>query len=268
MAMARSHRAQRTFAALILLSIMIVVFTSLGNWQLRRAALRQSTMQTMQEGRNSPPLRLDPHTGPADIADWRPATATGSWLNEFTVLLENRNFNGRPGYWVATPLLLDPATRTAVLVLRGWLERPILPGSAVPPVQPAPDGTRTVHGELRRHVPRVFELWTFSGKSASVLPAKLPVAGGALPHVQNLELEAMARACGLKLLPGVLEQTSNAQDGLERDWPQPSTDAHKNRGYALQWFSFAAIAAGAWLVVAWRAFRRGKRRRIDDTPPK
>jgi cytochrome oxidase assembly protein ShyY1 len=33
-------------------------------------------------------------------------------------------------------------------------------------------------------------------------------------------------------------------------------DSDKNHGYALQWFGFAAIAAGAWLVIAWRALRR------------
>ena len=29
------------------------------------------------------------------------------WLPQFSVLLDNRNLDGKPGYWLATPLLLD-----------------------------------------------------------------------------------------------------------------------------------------------------------------
>ncbi|HCP76466.1 MAG TPA: SURF1 family protein, partial [Pusillimonas sp.] len=43
------------------------------------------------------------------------------------------------------------------------------------------------------------------------------------------------------------------------DWAAPQTDADKNRGYALQWFIFALIATGAWLVVAWRAWQRRRK---------
>ncbi|MFQ6689938.1 SURF1 family protein, partial [Bordetella pertussis] len=57
-------------------------------------------------------------------------------------------------------------------------------------------------------------------------------------------------------LPTVLMQTGEHNDGLARDWPQPSVDYNQNIGYAMQWFAFAGIAAIAWLVVAARAWRR------------
>jgi cytochrome oxidase assembly protein ShyY1 len=263
--MARPHSTFRTLAALVLLGAMIAAFVSLGNWQLRRAAERKSIMHAMQVGRASTPLHLNAGAPPARLLDWHPATATGTWLNDLTVLLQNRNFKGRAGYWVATPLLIDPGARSAVLVLRGWLPRPVTPGSALPAIT-APAGTQTIAGEMTGHVPQLFELWSFSKQSSDQLPGKLPVPGQILPQVQNLDLAAYARATGLKLLPVVLEQTSDSADQWVRQWPGPSIDSTQNTGYALQWFSFAAIAAIAWLVVAGRAWRRRKQAASGSAP--
>jgi|SRR5690606_15917194 len=249
-----AHSVRRTFAALLLLGVAAAVLASLGAWQLRRADERRAVRAAIEAGRAQPPLALTPSTPAAELTPWRPAQASGQWLDQYSVLLDNRNQEGRPGYWLATPLLLDPPGRSAVLVLRGWLPRGA-PG-APPPTPPAvPAGTDTVVGELAARVPRLFELWSPGDSSRGQLPATLPVAGGAVPQVQNLELPAYAQATGLALLPAVLMQ-SGGGDALVRDWPQPSVDYNQNQGYALQWFSFAAIAAIAWLAVAWRALRR------------
>lgn len=262
--MARSHTTYRTIAALILLGIMAITFASLGNWQLNRAAQRLAIKDAIQAGRNTTALALSPGTPAQDLVPWRPASAHGIWLHQLTVLLENRNYQGRPGYWVATPLLIDAAANTAVLVLRGWLPRPMRPGAAMPAI-PAPPDEQTVNGELLERVPRLFELWSWSDNNATQLPGKLPDPARPVPQLQNLDLAAYSKASGLTLLPTVLAQDAaspNAQADkaagtpLLQEWPVPSLDADKNRGYALQWFGFAAIAAGAWLVIAWRALRR------------
>ena len=266
--MAHSHTTSRTFFALILLGAMAAAFIALGNWQLQRAAQREAIVRNIEAGRNSTPLHLTAQTAHTELVEWRTANASGTWLNELTVLLENRNFKGRPGYWVATPLLIEPSSNTALLVLRGWLPRALGPSQALPAI-PAPAAEQTISGQLVNHVPRLFELWTFGGGNANALPAQLPRASEPVPSVQNLDLNDYARATGLKLLPTVLEQTSTeaksagaaAEDDniFGRDWPLPPIDSNQNKGYALQWFAFAAIAGGAWLVVAWRALRRRKK---------
>jgi len=253
-----AHSVRRTLAALVLLGVAVAILASLGAWQLRRADERRAVQAAIQAGRSQSPLALTPSIAPGELTAWRPAQASGQWLDQYSVLLDNRNQDGRPGYWLATPLLLDPASHGAVLVLRGWLPR-AQPGQPAPALPAAPSGPDSVVGELAPRVPRLFELWSFGGAAQGQLPATLPVAGGAVPQVQNLELPAYARATGLALLPAVLMQTGGGADALVRDWPQPSVDYNQNQGYALQWFSFAAIAAVAWLVVAWRALRRGRR---------
>jgi cytochrome oxidase assembly protein ShyY1 len=238
----------------LLLAAATVGLALLGRWQLHRADERRAVLAQIEAGRAQPPLALAADTPPADLAAWRPAQAQGEWLASLSVLLDNRNHDGQPGYWVATPLLLAPDGRRAVLVLRGWLPRePGVAASALP--MPA-SGLQQVAGQLAPRVPRLFELGT-----APVLPGHLPAASG-VPAVQNLNLDDYARASGLALLPVVLMQsnpdaTASAgvpQDGLVRDWPGPSVDFQQNLGYAMQWFAFAAIAAVAGLVVAWRAW--------------
>ncbi|NYT68352.1 SURF1 family protein [Pusillimonas noertemannii] len=257
--MARPYLSARTLAALALLAVVAAVCVSLGNWQLDRAAERDAISQAIERGQQSTPLALLPGTPAEQLQDWRAAQARGIWLHRFTVLLDNRNFNGRPGFWVATPLLLDQETNTALLVLRGWLARPLGPGQALPDLAP-PEGVQEVSGQIRQRVPRLFELWSFSGRDPNALPGSFPAADGKPPRVQNLDLDDYAAATGLKLIPVVLEQTSDAaveqHTDLVREWPLPPTDSDTNRGYALQWFSFAAIAVIAWILIAWRALRK------------
>ncbi len=327
--MARPSFSYRTLAALILLAVLAVVCTSLGNWQLDRAAERDAIRASIEQGRSRTPLQLAADTPVQALTPWRAATAQGTWRPDLTVLLENRNYQGKPGYWVATPLLLQQPADTAVLVLRGWLPREALAvaggsqqGQDAPGLPPGvstsgtvrgalktlalPQGERMVQGELLQHVPRLFDLGEWgAGKHATHLPSTLPLENGSLPAVQNLEINDYAAATGLTFIPIVLAQTAadhaagasvqaNAarpsQDGpasqphssqaqhadatadavaapatdpaanssLVYDWPTPSLDSDQNRGYALQWFGFAAIAAIAWLVVAGRALRRKK----------
>lgn len=252
-----AHSVRRIFVALVLLGIAVAVLASLGAWQLRRADERRAIAASIEAGRAQPPLVLTPETPVDALAAWRPAQANGHWLNQYSVLLDNRNQDGKPGYWLATPLLLDASRQQAVLVLRGWLPRVLTrqPETPAPRLPDTPSGPQSIIGELSPHVPRLFEIWSLGGASQGQLPASLPLADGSVPQVQNLDLPAYAQATGLRLLPTVLMQTRGA-DTLVRDWPQPSVDYHQNRGYALQWFAFAAIAAVAWVVVAWRGLRR------------
>lgn len=250
--MARPHSTRLTLIALLLLTVVVAVTVSLGRWQLRRADERRAILAAIEAGRRQAPLELNPASRPVDFSPWRAAHAQGQWRNEFSLWLDNRNHDGRPGYWLATPLMLGEQG-PAVLVLRGWVAR--VPGQQ-PALPPADAGEQSINGELAERVPRLFELWSL-GDRQDQLPARL--TPGQPVTVQNLDLAGLARATGLTFLPVVVMQTGATTGGLERDWPQPSVDFHQNQGYALQWFAFASIAGLAWLVVAGRAWRRARR---------
>lgn len=298
----KQHRRGRSILALILLLGVAGICISLGFWQLDRAAQRDTLRQAIESGRTQEAIVLTALTPSEDLIPWRAAVSQGRWSHEHTVLLQNRNLEGQPGYWVATPLLLPapPPTpnrldavsagsaepellegdanagflsrgpvsqETAVLVLRGWVPRDMQAGGAAPAI-PREEGLVEIQGELHSHVPRIFELWEWAGGATSQLPSRLPTGNDTVPQVQNLELEAYARATGLALLPIVLAQASNSiylddgssagQAGLRREWPGPALDSDQNRGYALQWFSFSAIALIAALFVLRNLLRRAR----------
>lgn len=266
--MPRYYISVRNIIALALLIALAVLFASLGNWQLNRAAERDAIARAIERGRTQPELVLSHDTRSAELTPWRPAKAEGRFLEAYTVLIENRPYQGRPGYWVATPLQLASSPEQAVLVLRGWLPRPTHPGQPRPEIPAPPEHAVTIHGELLERVPRLFELWSWSGGSQVALPAKLPDPADPMPTLQNLELDAYAAASGLKLAPIVLAQLQPVQPGgpaatdtLLREWPEPSLESDKNRGYALQWFGFSTIALLAALALAWHTFIRRARPR-------
>ena len=246
--------APRTKAvlALVLLALLGAACVGAGQWQLRRAHERETLLAAIEAGRRAPARVLDAQH--RDGPDWHPASARGHWLNPFTVLLDNRNLKGLPGLWVATPLELQDSPGTAVLVLRGWVARP-LPPAALPDLGAAP-GTVQVQGTLLHRVPRLFDLGSLTGRPDTALPDPFPAADGRLPRVQNLPLDTLAAPTGLDLLPVVLQQAPAHDADLVQDWPGPSTNAGQNYNYALQWFSFAAIALIAAGITAWRILRR------------
>lgn len=259
-----SLRGWRLWLGVILLLILAGVTIALGTWQLSRADEKRAIAERVAEGRKQPPLALTPGVTPAGLMAWRPAWAHGTWLPGYSVLLDNRNRDGKPGYWVATPLCMaspdapalppDVAADCdrAVLVLRGWMARGA-PGASQP-VPPEPLGNEA-HGVLLSHVPRLFDL-TALGMGEVAAPVYEWADG--MPVVQNLELSDYASATGLPLLPMVLQQEDGSDD-LIRDWAGPPVDVDKHRGYALQWFSFAAIALIALGVILVKAARNQHR---------
>ncbi len=264
--MAVSHTKLLNLIATALLAATVITCLSLGRWQLSRAQERQDIAARIEKGRMGEPVDLNAKPNAEQLQAWRPAQVEGIWQPQFNLLLDNRNLDGKPGLWLATPMLLSDGN--AVLILRGWFARPI--GGKAAPVIPTTTGLQKIKGELSLRVPRLFELWGTREKSDSHLPVDWPAGVAAnqsnalnqdlnnLPRLQNIDLDELSKRLGLKFLPVVLMQKDGSNDGLKRVWPEPSVDSDKNMGYALQWFGFAAIAAIAWLGFAWRIWRRKK----------
>jgi len=204
---------------------------SLGLWQTRRAAEKEALQARLERlGAERPralPARL---IAPDDYA-LRHVVARGEYADRFTILLDNRVHRGRAGFHVLSPLRIAGGN-VHVLVNRGWIAagrtRAELP-QVVPPA-----GEQTVEGLATVPAGRVYELTADT------------VEG---PVWQNLVLDRYRTWSKLELQPIVIRQTNDAGDGLVREWDRPDAGADRHRGYALQWFSLAALAVVLYVVL-------------------
>jgi surfeit locus 1 family protein len=156
----------------------------------------------------------------------------GRWVPGRSVFLENRQMQGRVGFYLITPLQLD-GRPDAVLVQRGWAPRDQLDRTALPSV-PTPAGLVEVQGHIAPPPARLYE---FSTAASGVIR-------------QNLDLASFTTETGLRLAPVSVQQddsASDAADGLMRQWPRPAVDVQKHYGYAFQWFALCALMAGLYV---------------------
>jgi surfeit locus 1 family protein len=228
---------------------MTLLTARLGWWQLDRAAQKTARQAALDQRAALPALPVaDWPTAPVEVQaqEYRHTQASGAWLSEYSVYLDNRPINGRSGFYLVTPLRL--ADGTALLVLRGWLPRDANDRARVPP-PPAAPGLVTAAGRIAPALPRLYE---FDG-----------AASGAIR--QNLDVVAYSRETRLKLKPWVLIEESTpgpTPDGLVRQWPAPNLGVHKHYGYAFQWFALSLLTV---VLTAWFQIIRPRRRTATST---
>lgn len=250
--MARRLADPRWRAVIVLVATLIGmgVTARLGMWQLDRASQKQALQVALDARSALPALQGDelPRTAvQAQREVHRRVLLRGEWKQGVTVFLDNRQMNGRPGFFVLTPLLLAPGD--AVLVQRGWLPRDMQDRAHVPQVS-TPIGRVELKGRLAIAPARLYD---FS-----------PGAPPSGPIRQNLSLAQHSRELGVALRPWMVLQTEEAAapagDGLLRQWPPPASDVHKHYGYAFQWFGLCALMAGlyVWFQLLRPRFHRGR----------
>jgi len=219
---------------------ILVTFPQLGMWQLRRYEQEQALQQRVAERLEQAPIPMDGAVERTpDDREYTPVAVTGVYRQDETVHQRNRAYQGRNGFDVLTPLALGDGR--AVLVRRGWVP-PTTPTGNEPRTVSTTDVAVTVTGWLEE-----------SGEQPGFGPTD-PV-GGDLTVVFHADVQRLDPQVSGDLLPVVLHLTGQdpAQDGdLPVPQPAPDIDAGSNLSYAVQWFTFTAIAAIGYGIVIWR----------------
>jgi surfeit locus 1 family protein len=235
----------RLLAAFVAAAASIAITVSLGNWQLRRAAEKRELQQIWDRAASASPLPVT-GAGIAEIGDQLPRRVLlrGRYLFEHEVWLDNRQMDGQSGLMLITPLRL--ADGAMVLVNRGFAPRDPRDRTRLPAVG-RPPGEVTVEGLAMEQAARVLQI----GENAP------PNDRG--PRLwQNLDFDAFERASGLVVARWIVQQIGDDDDGLRRNWPRLSAGVDKHRGYALQWYSLAALIAILTVYFGVRALWRAR----------
>ena len=200
-----------------------------GNWQARRAEAKRALGAEFEQALRAAPIELPA----ASSVIHKRVAARGRFVAERTVLLDNKLRRGRAGYEVVTPLRLT-GSDWHVLVNRGWVAAPAS-RDRLPEIR-TPAAEQRIEGIALERLPHALQ-------AGAAAPGKVR---------QNLEIGAFAAETGLRLQPLVIEQHSETDDGLARDWPRPDVGIERHESYALQWYSFAALAIALLAVLSLR----------------
>ena len=226
------------------LAVLVATTVGLGNWQRHRGAEKEALRDQYELAAHQPPFELTPASADVAALRFRPVRTRGEFDGRQQVLIDNKVHASRAGFDVVTPLKIAGSERY-VLVDRGWIASGVH-RSELPQV-PAPPGEIRVEGRINLPPAHYLEL-------------KMDVGQG--PVRQNLDIDRIAAASGLPLLPFVIEQSSDADDNLVRDWPPPDFGIERHWGYMLQWYSLAGLGIVLWLALNWRA----KESRVESRP--
>jgi surfeit locus 1 family protein len=231
--------ARSRFVLITMAAVIVALLTArLGFWQLSRAAEKNALQSAIEQQTQRPVLGALPSDLQAMASlHHRRVQLQGRWSPAHTVYLDNRQMNGRPGFFVITPLVL--ADGRAVLVQRGWLPRDVNDRARIDDA-PAPAGDVRLEGRIAPPPARLFE---FGSADTGRIR-------------QNLELDAFARETALRLLPLSVLQTGPADNKLLRDWPLPAIGIAKHYGYAFQWFGLSTLVV---ILYVWFQFIQPRR---------
>ena len=164
------------------------------------------------------------------------------------MLVRNRTYNGIPGYFVLTPLVVPGGD--AVIVNRGFV--PLETSGNEPDVPTAPSGVVAVNGRVR------------STQKRGLFGPRDPTEG-TLTEVARADLARLQQQMPYHLLPVYIElETSDPSEARGiTPVPLPELDDGPHLSYAIQWFMFSALAVIGWVLVV-RKTAKGGGNIIDD----
>lgn len=231
--------SRRWWYVTLLVIAASAVMVRLGIWQLDRLSQRRAFNAQVASARAQPSFDLNQSLF-EDLKqmEWRQVQVTGKYDFANQVAIRNQYFNGQYGYHLLTPLLADPPSASnsdplAVVVDRGWIPAD---GNSTPADWRKYDqaGEVKVTGQIRLAQPKP----AFGGVADA-----LPTDGSKLEIWSNADLAQIAKQIPYPVLPVYIQPNPDPNDTEPPIPVQPELDLTEgpHMGYALQWFSFAAI---------------------------
>lgn len=230
---------RRWLATTLLVLGGVLLCTRLGVWQLDRLAQRQASNSHVQEMRESPTLTV--LTGePLEDQEYRAVRVQGAFDFDHQVAIRNQAHAGQFGYRLFTPLVLagDPALNSgktpAVMVDRGWI-----PAEG----NQAPTGWHQYDVPGQVNVDGVVRLGTSSPSFGGISQPTLAPDQDWADFWMYADLDGIGAQLPYPVLPIYvqLRQTPGNTSPPIADIPEIELTEGPHRGYAAQWFAFAAI---------------------------
>lgn len=252
--------SRRWLLTTVLVIAGMAVCIRLGIWQLDRLEQRRLWNARVLAQINQPRLELQGAALEMDLAnmEYRPVLARGEYDFGQQFALRNQYHENQWGVHLITPLRLAGSDRL-ILVDRGWIPAEAF-NSGDWSAYDEP-GIVEVYGVLRASQTKA----DFGARSDPT-----PVPGAPLARAWNfVNIPLIAQQITGKLLPAYIQQAPDpAWTGLPvRSQPELEISEGPHMGYALQWFTFAAILGlGYPFFIKRQEQAAGKRQVTSESP--
>ncbi|WP_137223732.1 SURF1 family protein [Shewanella sp. MEBiC00475] len=243
----------------LLVIITLVVFSllvKLGLWQLSRASFKQEWQSTLLERQQQQALSYEAllaivkSSEASTTSQPEARLLTGYRLsisakpaNNMMLLLDNQVYQGQVGYLAYQVFEITPE-QPWVLVELGFVpaskDRRILPE-----LTPLKNAYYKLVGRIYQKQPNPLSDQLDAEQSADT-----PI------RFQNMNIPALTDLLGHDLAPIVLQPDNVPNYHLPQPWVPIPLSAQKHQGYALQWFTMAAVFLGLMGWIAFRQYRR------------
>jgi cytochrome oxidase assembly protein ShyY1 len=231
----------RWLALHVVVLLVIPAFVFLGRWQFGRFEERSANSHRVTANIEAAPVPLERLAAPGrEVREddrFRTVTVAGTYDPAHALVVRRRPQEGRPGFYVLTPLVTGDGA--AVIVNRGWVPAGATADTA-PEVPPPPAGQVVVTGRLR---PSETE-----GSSGLRERSGLPAG-----QVLLIDAGKIGQGLPYRLVGGYVELTGQRPEPGAAPEPVPQPDVGAGGGlnlaYGIQWWLFIAIAVGGWILL-------------------
>jgi len=212
-------------------SIALCIY--LGYWQLQRAQYKDNIYHTLVTRAQHTPIEAHELQSPwQDAWLFRTVSLFGTFDTEHQFLLANRHYQHQIGFQIITPFKINP-TNQIVLIDRGWLPQQSIN------LLTTPEQSMHITGTIG---PPLTVGWTIG--PATTQPHQWPQI------IQFVDIKTIQEQLQHPILPMVIHLPNQHVGSFTAHWQPITTQSHRHRAYALQWFLLAIGILGftGWMI--------------------
>ncbi|HKV52863.1 MAG TPA: SURF1 family protein [Gemmatimonadaceae bacterium] len=226
---------RRTLIGCVVAAGAAALFARLGVWQLHRLGERRAFNAQFEQRLAAAPVPLDSVPADTAIAKYRRVRVHGTLDYDHQFVITGRSRDGAPGVFLITPLRPDSGAR-AVLVNRGWVYSP-----------DASSVNKSLWLEAERTTVAGFIEPIAAHASGGSQSASNPRAW------RELDYARASAELPYPIAPFTIVELANGPrpNGAPTRLELPAMDDGPHLSYAIQWFTFAAIALYGALYLLW-----------------
>jgi surfeit locus 1 family protein len=226
--------SRRWILTTILVISAMAVMIRLGIWQLERLEQRRNFNSRVLAQTSQPALNLNTWSGVEDLSDmeYRQIYVFGEYIHSQEIALRNQHWNNQSGIHLITPLQISGSEKS-VLVDRGWISAKDFNSGDWSAFNES--GEVKVNGIIRPSISKA----DFGSKS----DLYLGTVNDPIKAWNFVTVERIQEQIPQPLVPIYIQQSPDPtwKSLPHRSKPKLEITEGPHMGYAIQWFTFAAI---------------------------